>query len=530
MTIEAGWSGQGAHAVRLTAAVALFGAALWALAPATFVGLNVFDEGFIASGALEILHGALPMRDFFVIYGPGAYYMNAAAFALFGEDLAVLRGLHLMWMAFAASLIGMLAWRFTGRAGMAPWVAAVFVAFASLFAPTPGYAAIPAALLLMVAAIELAQARFGPKAVGLWRVSLWLGLTTLLRWDFGVLGGLALAGAWLLSRPATPGRGLLQLLVPAAVLTLLFFMPFVWLGGPERWWDEIFWFHLHEFKDWRGLEFIGPHRALLRHAEDPVALGAELMGWLAFLCPFVLALFALPLAGRRLWRKQAGETDLLAAALALVDLALLNQQRVRTGLPQGFPALMVALPLGSYLAVAWPHRLPRFMLGLLAVAVLGASLPHAMRLRLMAHPVELARAGHLQVLNAPAERAQAQVYAQLVSRLRELVPPGQRLYSGVMDTSRLWVNDAMLYFLVDRRPATRWIEMEPGLVNAPSREPAVVAEIERHAPPWIVLWDNPSREPNRSSVGHGLSLLDRLVRERYVLVERWGDYRILQRR
>ena len=38
-----------------------------------------FDEGFIVTGALQMQHGGLPIRDFFVIYGPGQYSRFRAA-------------------------------------------------------------------------------------------------------------------------------------------------------------------------------------------------------------------------------------------------------------------------------------------------------------------------------------------------------------------------------------------------------------------------------------------------------------------
>ena len=64
-----------------------------------------FDEGFIASGAMMILRGWLPIRDFFVIYGPGQYYSVAAAYHLFGEDLAVSRTLHVAMLSLLAMAV-----------------------------------------------------------------------------------------------------------------------------------------------------------------------------------------------------------------------------------------------------------------------------------------------------------------------------------------------------------------------------------------------------------------------------------------
>ncbi|MFN3302732.1 MAG: ArnT family glycosyltransferase [Roseateles sp.] len=519
----------------LAAAASVLLIVFWVLKPATFVGLNVFDEGFLASGALEILRGGLPMRDFFVIYGPGAYYMNAAAFALFGEDLAVLRYLHLAWMALAALMLVGLTRRITPHAPSwsAALICAVFLAFATSFPPSPGYAAIPAAVLVMLAVAELPQARFDASRRGLWLASVWLGLAGLVRWDFGILGFLAVAAAWLLSRPVPAWRGLVQLALPGLALALTLFLPFVWLGDAQRWWQEVPLFHLREFKEWRNLAFIGPHLELLQRAGNRWELMQVLLRWAAFLMPFVLVAAALPVAARRLLQRRATPADLLAAGLALASLALLNQQRVRTGLNQGFPALLLALPLAAYLGGLLAARmrwLPALGGGLATLLILYAALPEFQSLRARTVPVTLERNGGWRVYDSPAWQARAQDYVRLVQRLRELVPPGERLFSGVRDTSRLWVNDAMLYFLADRRAATRWIEMEPGLTNAAVRQPGVVAELQRHSPPWVVLWDMQASEPNRTAQSNGESQLDQFVRERYMLVEQLGEYQLWQRR
>lgn len=49
------------------------------------------DEGIILQGAVRILHGEIPYRDFFSFYTPGSYYWNALLLRVFGESLLVPR-------------------------------------------------------------------------------------------------------------------------------------------------------------------------------------------------------------------------------------------------------------------------------------------------------------------------------------------------------------------------------------------------------------------------------------------------------
>ncbi len=73
-------------------------------------GFAPWDEGRIANGALEVLKGRLPLRDFYS-YPPGRYYLLALLFGLFGPSLIVER---LMWVPFLA-LIPALTYRCARR-------------------------------------------------------------------------------------------------------------------------------------------------------------------------------------------------------------------------------------------------------------------------------------------------------------------------------------------------------------------------------------------------------------------------------
>jgi hypothetical protein len=54
------------------------------------------DEGIYLDGALRVLHGQMPYKDFFSIAGPGTYAMVAASFRVFGCTLLAAR-LPVLW-------------------------------------------------------------------------------------------------------------------------------------------------------------------------------------------------------------------------------------------------------------------------------------------------------------------------------------------------------------------------------------------------------------------------------------------------
>ena len=66
------------------AAIALF------LTSADQLTLNV-DEGIYLDGALRVMNGQAPYRDFVMVHGPGSPWLYGGVFRLFGVSLKVAR-------------------------------------------------------------------------------------------------------------------------------------------------------------------------------------------------------------------------------------------------------------------------------------------------------------------------------------------------------------------------------------------------------------------------------------------------------
>lgn len=515
------------------------------LLPQALLGLNIFDEGFMVSGAMLIRRGWLPISDFFVLYGPGGYYLLAGLFGLFGEDLLVSRVAHALTLAGLGVLLVVLARRLLPQSRA--FAAALLLCFLACTLPQMPNAAYPAvtALLPLLAALLLvadSAPRGHPRGV-LVAASLLVGVAAGLRWDFGVFGFIALGLGLALQRPAGWPAKLAWLWLPGAVLGLAWFVP-LWLHGDfGRWLSEVPGFHSREMKVWRGRDFWRPELANLAAmvaARDSWSIRGSLLQMLMMATPWLALALVLPAALWRCWRRRNIGADAWLLPLALLALLLLNQTRVRSGMPQGYPAFAVSLPLLAWALHQGAQRLRGR--GARAALLLACALPWLGLPLLVAQsqwrmavfesvPMPgLDRASQLRVSTRPASLEKAHSQARMVRDLRDWVPPGARLYSGALDHSRLWVNDALLYFLVDRLPATRWVEMEPGLSNTEAGQRELMAELRTHAPPALMLLTLESQEANRTSVSNGVTLLDDELRRDYQEVWRDGQNSLWRRR
>ena len=443
------------------------------------------EEGFMLVFPELVLEGMVPNRDFLHLYGPGSLWALAVAYKLFGVGIETERAFAVMQQAGVA--IGVLvALRPWGR-----WVAASGAAVtAVIIVPPVGYTALAwtGAVALGLLAINLAlevgrvdSTRFGsllPVAAGVTAAA-----ALLFRPDLVLALGLAVVALWPTLRPTSArwraaagfGAGISLYVVhavaagPVAVFRGLVVEPVFELRGGRRLplppsWDE----------------FDG----FLQRAGDTVAppwplpaLGspAQLSVWL-YLTVAVLAV--LVLAGTRAGRR--GDRRLLVFALFAVGLLPQALQRADSA----HLAWVSAVPLGLLpAAVVELARGVRPQVGRRLV-VLASAAPVLLTVALVPHftwrtytDYVAQSLGHHREVSTIEHRGRRFHYgrADAVEAVRALLGdveavsrPGQSLFVGTGDLRKTAYSEAFLYHLLPQlRPATRYIEMDPGVANAP---------------------------------------------------------------
>ena len=177
------------------------------------------DEGIILQGAVRILRGEIPYRDFFSFYTPGSYYIYAAVFRVFGTSLLVARSVLLAYAALFSGVTYLLARRVSSRLGSI--LASLFLSLICLpgrFVVVHNWDSTAFALLALYCAVWFLQTSALPCA---FLVGLLTGVTTMIGQDYGagLVLGLAIAALALYrSERATWGlRHLFATLVGAAL-------------------------------------------------------------------------------------------------------------------------------------------------------------------------------------------------------------------------------------------------------------------------------------------------------------------------
>ena len=496
------------------------------------------EEGFMLVFPQEVLRGSIPNKDFLHLYGPGSLWALAGTFKVFGTSLATERFFGLaqhmgivfgvyavarQWgrrMAVVCGVlsllivvppIGLTALAWNGAVALAVWAvytAAVRGEFAS---PRRRFVAGLLGGFALLFRPDLVLALLLGLGASVWRPT----------WDRvkPLLGGLAAGVSPILVHLATAGVG------PS--FTGMFLEPVFQLRDGRS---------LPVPPSWNRLDGFLQKAAGLRTLGWPVpapSSAQQVALWF-----YVVPISALFVAGVGIWavrRDRSSSRAHLLRSVGLLGVGMLTQAMQRPDTAHF--AWVSCVPL-ALLPVALCEILPRRLApgslfrGLTAAApamivVLGL-IPHytvrtyvdltgqSFGRNVFGYPVN--HKGRNFYYGSPDAAAAAN---QLVADLGRRAKPGERLFVGPVDLRFTPYSDAFFYYLFPEMvPATRYIEMDPGMANAADSGLAQdVASAD-----WLILsnvWTNWA-EPN-GSLKPGSDAPNQVVQRDFCRVGQYGD-------
>ncbi len=516
--------------------------------------LNPYDEGLALVGGMRVLHGDVPLRDYWAIYPPGQSYVLAALFGVAGENVLVERVYDTLVRILLALVIYLVSARVlrSWRWALAPYLAAaVLLASATFY----GYAVFPAllcgfaALLLGFIYLDRDKLRW---LVG---AGLLAGVTAFFRLDLGFYTaasiGVLLILTWLLppEGDATWGPRTRRLMLavlaaagPALLLVLLFYGYLGSVAGVDTMVANLLVFPATTFRAVRHLPYppLMPDWSIWSGPGSiDVRLDRMLSDYLRFYIPLLVYILVAGLLAVSAVRAARGgqrfvRTNSMAAALVVFGAGMFVQALSRYDEIHVLPASLVVVILITWLvrqipAERWsrPWMVAPVVALLLVPVTLYFVSPYIDLSNIVRNFSPLGcyssvpRAGCVALL--PGQEDAIQI-------LDHQAPERGPLYAGLPRHDNVFANDVSIYFLAGRPIATRYHELHPGVTTTQAVQEEMVAELTAQAPEWLVFitWGNPS-EPNASRFSSGVTLLDDYIRDHYVRAHTVGMYELWRR-
>lgn len=496
---------------------------------------STMEEGFMLVFPERVLKGAVPNVDFLHLYGPGSLHVLAGVYQVFGAHVDVQRTFGLLQHVAIIAAVYVLV-RAYGRA-----VATTAAAVSALLVLTPiGLSALAwnGAVGLALWGLVLALRAPSQNRPARWwaAAGLLAGLSLTYRPDLVV--AIAIAGGFLLWSHRQAWK-------PVAAGALVGLVP-VWVhllvAGPRPAVEGMFLDPVFNLRPGRQL----PRPPSWGHLDGALqVIGERVPPWWGlphpaasqqlFVWYFLLPAITLGVAAVAVWAHRRGDHPdrtrvLVAASLLAVGLLPQALQRPDSAHFAWVGCVSVALAVPAVVEVVsrlrphW-HRGLRWTLGAGGVALLLlVTFPFYSYRTYVAHArVTL---GWLEPTGLEVRRADRSFYLgdqrswratqAVLNDLDERLTPGERLLVGPVDLRQTAYSDAFFYHLFPELvPATYYIEMDPGLANAP--DSGLADEVA--SADWLILtrfWSG-WIEPNDSIV-FGPDEPNVVVEERFCLV------------
>jgi hypothetical protein len=110
--------------------------------------------------------------------------------------------------------------------------------------------------------------------------------------------------------------------------------------------------------------------------------------------------------------------------------------------------------------------------------------------------------------------------------------PDDPVFVGLSRHDMIYINDVLLYFIVNRRSITKWHQYDPGLQTTALIQQQMIEALEREKPKLIVIeaiWLD-RREPNDASVSSGVTVLDDYIRRAFEPIATFGVNTVMRPR
>lgn len=508
--------------------------------------INIYDEGIALVGAERVAHGEIPYRDFWTMYTPLSYYINALWMSLTGWTVMSSRILASMFTIGTCLIIYFSLKKYTSSSvALAGYLFSMVMLFLSTIYSRPGGMALFLGALTIYILIKSFETENKNKRIILTVISgVITGLTLLTKQDTGLYLILSILLSALLLWIAKIKYGsefpklvayspafLLYMLGGFIIITVPFAVYFLQNVPFVELYNQLYYTPVHIYPAYR--EIPGPSITKAFQSES----------WSIILRTTWFILYRMMI---------------VVSITYLIDLfkkSKINQFRIDSVYMLFFSAFSLFLFLVSFVRPDEEHLLPYFLMAIpiifvsfyddrknrivklfaIVVLILVVSVPLAVRGKAI---LELYSKDKLvSVESSNAKLIKVPLYwgenlNKAVKFVQENTRKEDKIFVCTERNDKLVYNDVMFYFLAERLPAVRYHELHPGVSTEAPQQKEMTESIEKNKVKFIVRFSGNSdkEEPNKSSESSNVLILDSYINDNYFRVASYGDYSVFMRK
>lgn len=512
------------------------------LAVSMCIGFNIYDEAITLVGAKSILNGLIPYKDFWTIYAPGQFYLLAGIFYIFGSSLLVERILTVLIFSLFSTFIYFFLKKHSNdeKALVLSLIITIIIGYTQLYARS-----LPLALLFIILSILFFNKYLHTN--NLYYVicsGLFAGLTTIFRHDLGIYLIFSISLTFLLNYFINKRLKLTTAKILWLQITMLYLgiaiilapvviyfainVPFTVL------YEQLIYFPVSVFPEYRSIA--KPIPIISVYGETIAGKIQSFWFSIVFYLPFIVYFFSvIAIIWNRKAKNQNLENNLETTNILLIIIGLLlyNQAIIRADFEHLFPTLTISFLLLPLLFSSFSkNKLKSIILTIIIIFI--AIVPFTKKIFLFADSHDETKyislkENNLKNIKIPIDIALD--YQAIMDFLEENSGEGERLFICNSRHDKIFLNDLMLYFALDRQPAVKYYELHPGLATAEIVQNEIIKELDKKSTYFIIIRKVDESELEKvSSETEGSTALDSYIKNHYKIAKELGHYLIFIRK
>ena len=508
--------------------------------------INLYDEGIILYGGERVFYGDVPYKDFWTMYGPAQFYVTSLLYHVFGVSDLVVRIFALVIKAAIPALSYLILSRFSIKSialGAALAILLLLIGVRQdLFPVFP-------AIAFALASIVLFDMGCRRGSGFLFLSGVCTGISTTFRHDLGFYNAIAILGVmfflWLrtekrwsyktnpyYSKMTSYAIGVLVVFAPVTIALLS-------QVSVRDLYLSLIAMPASIYSSTRSLPFpnVNELASIFIHPSK-----------FTVYVPFITVIWFVLMGGYVRTKQYQRTCDvimvnkdwMLISVLLATCLIFTLKGIVRVStlhMVQSLVISIILLAIGLSM-VNWRSKreilyfAPGLFLSLFLIA-----LPVFNGARTLASGIKHSLTGTDSLVSLcitpPLQRLRCVTadndYLMAAKFVRDHSRKDDLIYVGTTRHDRIFVNAVAFYFMAERHSVTKWHELHPGVQTTSEVQQDMVREMEANPVRFVIAdsrW-NSVKEPNKSSLSSGVSILDDYIREQFHEVQRFGTVHIL---
>ena len=472
-------------------------------------GFNPYDSGIILTGGMRILNGELPYRDFFTMYAPGQFYLDALIQLLSREVILIRFLLSLFQLGILIQISKISRFLFEDKYHLySVLMSSLWLGSMELY--NRGIIISIFLVLLLIRNIITKE----NEEQNYYSLGFILSLITFFRHDIGLLSILFFNIYFIFSNKTQISKYLnllLKLLVGFSPLIL-----FVIYLGIESGFEELY-LNLIDipknvFPKYRSMSFPNPFESF-----SLLKLIKNILHSLSFYIPFVtIILFII----KYFKTKSLKNHDII---LMIGILIFLNQMFTRSDLEHALPAVLLSSISYFYLLKEIINFKKIILIGILIF------LPNivAKKVKIVKNIMPEFKVSQIEGLkNIYLNIEYDQDLSNTIDYIKNNTNANDKIFVGLDRHDITLINESSFYYLTNRMPSTKYHELHPGVTTIHSNQINIINEIEKNKVKYIISTENPNSDEYIPDDG---KILDIYIDKNFKLKRQFGMFRILKK-